>query len=433
MKELFLGRQPILNSSGKTVAYELLFRRGEINSAEVSDDTQASSHVISSAFGTLGMAAALGDCHCYINMGRELLFSDVIELLPQGKVTLELLENVRVDYDVVERCRDLSAKGYRLALDDFVYDETYEPLLSLVDVVKVDLTLQSLDEAVDTARRIRAMHPGRTLTFLAEKVERREEFELLRRSGFDLFQGYFFARPHQLSVRRVDPSAVATLKVLEIVIREGGTEEIERALKGDPVLCYNLLRLSNSVVMGTSRPLSSLRHAIALLGRQQIRRWLQLMIFAQHGGDTGRALLHLAAARGRLMEALAGNDQERKDRAFTMGILSLVDVLLDLPMVEILAQLNSDEETHLALLENRGWLGERLRLCEALDSGEENESARLAAHMGLDTLMLMKAQIEALSWANNLSCTPIATSEKEPCNMQTPVGFDQLAVSCGSK
>lgn len=410
MKELFLGRQPILDGNGKIVAFELLFRRSEINSADVSDDTQASSHVISSAFGTLGMAAALGDCHCYINMGRELLFSDSIELLPPDKVTLELLENVRIDDDVVERCRYLSAKGYRLALDDFVYDETYEPLLSMVSVVKVDLTLQGLDEAEDTVCRIRARHPGRAMTFLAEKVERREDFERLRRSGFDLFQGYFFARPHQLSIRRVDPSAVATLKVLEIVIREGYMKEIENALKGDPVLCYNLLRLANSVAMGASRPTSSLRQAIILLGRQQIRRWLQLMIFAQHGGGTGSALLHLAAARGRLMETLAGDDPERQDRAFTTGILSLVDVLIDLPMEEILTQLNANEEICLALLKRRGWLGERLRLCEALESNEGNKSARLATRMGLDAIMLMKAQIDALSWANRLSGTSIETT-----------------------
>jgi len=403
IKGLFLGRQPILDGSGKIVAFELLFRRNEINSADVLDDTQASSHVISSAFGTLGMEAALGGCQCYINVGRELLFSDVIELLPPNKVMLELLENVRVDYDVVERCKNLSAKGYRLALDDFVYDETYEPLLSLVNVVKVDLTLQSLDEAVDAICRIRARHPVKAITFLAEKVERLEEFERLRRSGFDLFQGYFFARPHQLSIRRVDPSAVATLKVLEIVVRGGDTKEIEDALKVDPVLCYNLLRLANSVVMGTSRSATSLRQAILLLGQQQIRRWLQLIIFAQNGGVTGRALLHLAASRGRLMEAMAGENQEMQDRAFTTGILSLVDVLLDHPMEDILSQLNANEEIRLALLERRGWLGERLRLCESLESGEGNESVCLAAQMGLDALMLMKIQIEALSWANSLS------------------------------
>ncbi len=409
MKELFLGRQPILDGGGKIVAFELLFRRSEINSAEVSDDTQASSHVISSAFGTLGMAAALGDCQCYINVGRELLFSDAIELLPPDKVMLELLENVRVDYDVVERCKNLSAKGYRLALDDFVYDETYEPLLSLVDVVKVDLTLQGLDEAVDTICRIRARHPCGAITFLAEKVERLEEFERLRRSGFDLFQGYFFARPHQMSIRRVDPSAVATLKVLEIVIRDGYMKEIENALKGDPVLCYNLLRLANSVAMGAIRPASSLSEAILLLGRKQIRRWLQLMIFAQHGGGTGSALLHLAAARGRLMEILAGDNKEKQDKAFTTGILSLVDVLIDLPMEEILVQLNVDEEIRWALLEGRGWLGERLRLCEALESKEGNQSACLAARMELDALMLMKAQIESMSWANSLSDVSIET------------------------
>lgn len=406
MDEIFLGRQPILDADGKIVAFELLFRGGDLDRAEVSDDTRASAHVIASAFGTLGMGLSQGNCRYYVNVGRELLLSDAIELLPPTSVTLELLESIRVDGDIVERCRQLSAKGYRLALDDFVYHESYEPLLDVVDVVKVDLTLQGLDQAEDAVRRIRADRPGRAMAFLAEKVERREDFERLRSKGFDLFQGYFFARPHQLSIRRVDPSAVAMLKVLEIVIRDGETEDIEDALKGDPMLCYNLLRLANSVAQGAGRAVASLRQAIVLLGRQQIRRWLQLLIFARReGGDSGGALLHLAAARGKLMELLAGNSGEGRDKAFTIGILSLVDILLDLPMEEIVAQVNPGDEIRQALLERKGEFGELLRLCETLEAEESSAWAVMPPGRNLDGEAMMKAQIEALSWANELSST----------------------------
>jgi len=405
MNEIFLGRQPILDRQGRIVAFELLFRNGEANRAEVSDDTQASAHVISSAFGTLGMCLTQGSCHYYVNVGRELLLSDAIELLPPEHVTLELLESVRVDGDIVERCRQLNAKGYKLALDDFVYHESYEPLLDLAHVVKVDLTLQGLDQAEELVRSNRSRRPGRGMKFLAEKVERREEFERLRGSGFDLFQGYFFARPHQLRIRRVDPSAVAMLKVLEIVIREGETGAIEEAMKADPMLCYNLLRLANSVAMGGGKTVTSIRQAIVLLGRQQIRRWLQLLIFARRGGGDsgGGALLHLAAARGQLMEILAGNAGEGREMAFTIGILSLVDSLLDLPMEEIVAQVNPGDEIRLALLERKGEFGELLRLCETLESDESSAWAVLPPGLDLSGDAMMKAQIEALAWANSLA------------------------------
>lgn len=407
MDEIFLGRQPILDGQGRIVAFELLFRNGESDRAEISDDTQASAHVISSAFGTLGMCLTQGSCHYYVNVGRELLLSDAIELLPPEHVTLELLESVRVDGDIVGRCRQLNAKGYKLALDDFVYHESYEPLLELAHVVKVDLTLQGLDQAeelVRSNRSHRSHRSGRGMKFLAEKVEQREEFERLRGSGFDLFQGYFFARPHQLSIRRVDPSAVAMLKVLEIVIRDGETAAIEEALKADPMLCYNLLRLANSVAMGGGKAVTSIRQAIVLLGRQQIRRWLQLLIFARRGGgDSGGALLHLAAARGKLMEILAGNDGDGRDMAFTIGILSLVDILLDLPMEEIIAQVNPGDEIRLALLERKGEFGELLQLCETLESEESSAWAVLPPGLNLSGDTMMKAQIEALSWANVLA------------------------------
>ncbi|MGD9786947.1 MAG: EAL and HDOD domain-containing protein [Sulfuricellaceae bacterium] len=401
MDELFLGRQPILDGEGRIVAFELLFRGSDAERAEVSDDTQASAHVIAGAFGTLGLGLAQGNCRYYVNVGRELLLSDAIELIPREHVTLELLETIRVDDAVVDRCRQLAAKGYRLALDDFVYREEWEPLLELAHVVKVDLTLQGLDRAEELAHRIRAARPGKAPLFLAEKVERREEFERLRRQGFDLFQGYFFARPHQLSTRRVDPSAVAMLKVLEIVIRDGETADIEDAIKGDPVLCYNLLRLANSVALGAGRAVASLRQAVVLLGRQQIRRWLQLLIFARRsGGDSGGALLHLAASRGKLMELLAGGDGEGRDKAFTIGILSLVDILLDLPMEEIVAQVNLGDEIRQALLERKGEFGELLRLCEILEA--EEQSPRGLLPPGTNGAAMMKAQIEALSWANGL-------------------------------
>jgi EAL and modified HD-GYP domain-containing signal transduction protein len=402
MDELFLARQPILDGEGRIAAFELLFRASDMELAEVSDDTLASAHVIASAFGTLGLGLAQGNCRYYVNVGRELLLSDAVELLPAGSVTLELLESISADGAVVDRCRQLAAKGYELALDDFVYHEDHEPLLDLARVVKVDVTLQGLDEAEDLARRIRAARPGKDMVFLAEKVERREEFERLRRGGFGLFQGYFFARPHQLSARRVDPSAVAMLKALEIVIRDGETEAIEDAIKNDPMLCCNLLRLANSVALGAGRAVNSLRQAVVLLGRQQIRRWLQLLIFARRGGGSGGALLHLAAARGKLMELLAGGGVEERDKAFTTGILSLVDVLLDLPMEEIAAQLGLGGEIRQALLERKGELGELLRLCEALEA--DDASLRAVPPQGkADGAAVMKAQLEALSWASGLT------------------------------
>jgi EAL and modified HD-GYP domain-containing signal transduction protein len=182
--------------------------------------------------------------------------------------------------------------------------------------------------------------------------------------------------------------------VLELVIREGETAEIEEAFKEDPMLCYNLLRLANSVAMGARRPVSSLRQAIVLLGRQQIHRWLQLLIFARRGGGKGSALLHLAAARGKLMELLAGGDAEARGKAFTTGILSLVDVLLELPMEEIVAQVNPGEEIRQALLARKGEFGELLALCEAMETDTAGVPAGGA--------VMLKAQVEALSWAKGL-------------------------------
>ncbi len=194
--QVYLGRQAVIDRQGNTVGYELLFRAGPGNAAEVADDIAATAEVITHAFGAFGLQAVVGDLAAFINVSRATLMSATIEALPADRVVIELLESIRVDAEVLERCRQLKAKGYRLALDDFVaYSDEYEPLLGVVDIVKVDILLLG-DEALATlVRRLRRW----PVYLLAEKVDTPRLARRCRGLGFNLFQGFFFERPVTLS------------------------------------------------------------------------------------------------------------------------------------------------------------------------------------------------------------------------------------------
>ena len=404
-KKVFLGRQPILDRDQSIVGYELLFRSADTLHANVHDFTNVDSFVISNVLSTFGIHEVLGKHKGFINVAGDLLMSDLLEILPQEKTVIEILETVKISDALLERCRELKERGFTLALDDNCYHPDYEPLYEIVDIVKIDV-LQI--PAVELKEMV-GLLSNRGLTLLAEKVETMEQYNFCHELGFDLFQGYYFARPAVLNKRKVDVSGVALLKLLELICRDAELDEIEEAFKHNPNLTYNLLRLVNSVVIGMKEKIRTLRHALVVLGMQQLKRWIQLALFASDKTSAiGNPLLETAATRGRMMEILVGKwepefvTHDYSDRAFMTGVLSLVDVLLGVPMEEILHQLNLDEEVRLALLERKGALGSLLLLAEKLENMDFIDVSQLLNKCCCDEESLVTAQLEAIDWTNCL-------------------------------
>jgi EAL and modified HD-GYP domain-containing signal transduction protein len=241
--------------------------------------------------------------------------------------------------------------------------------------------------------------------------------------GCDLFQGYFFARPTILSGRPVQPSSMMLLKLLGQVGADADTAELQETLKHAPDLTVLLLRLVNSVAFGLTRKISSVRTAITLLGRSQLHRWVQIMVFAQQSGTkvTSDPLVQTAAVRGRLMENIAqtiypGNEM-MAERAFMVGMLSLIDALFAKPMVEVIQPLNLEESLQSALLDRAGELGEMLRLVEGTEFADSDVTAALLERLPrLSLAELNQHQVEAMGWAARLG------REQEAAPSEVPEG-----------
>jgi len=404
-EEIFLGRQPILNKNEEIVAYELFFHSGGTNLGERTDTLKTSAAIIASALTQFGFEAILGRERGFVNVSEEILLSDAIELLPKDKVTLEIQTDT-IDPPVIQKCRELKEKGFSLALKGFISDESQLLLFAVIDVIKLDVKEMKgarLQEAIQLIRKW-------PIQILAERVERQEDYQTCRPLGFDLFQGYYFARPSIFARKRLDPGMVSLMKLAEKVMKDADTKEIEQIFKEAPSLSYNLLRLVNSVAIGTRQKINAISHAITMLGRQQLKRWVQLLLFTQ-GGKVGMSnpLMQTAALRGRLMELLVQSrpdlypEKGYSDLAFMTGILSLIDVLLQMPMQEVIDQLNLRDDVRQALLAREGALGLLLSLSERQEEADFKGVDRFLKQAGLKLNDLLSAQRGAIAWMNQLA------------------------------
>ena len=407
--QIFLGRQPILGREQKLFAYELFFRDGLIatdNRAEILDPTHATATVIANAFAELSTNDVLGPYRGFINVDRDILFSDLIEALPQQLVALEILESVKPTPEVLARCQQLHDLGFMLAADDVIeVNELSRPLLALADIIKVDIPNMEAGRLRAVVEQLKPF--GKKL--LAEKVETAEQLSLCQSLGFDLFQGYFFAKPTLIVGKKLNPSQLVLIRLLGLVFEDADTSAIEAAFKTEPGLTVNMLRLTNSVACGLSINVTSLRHAITILGRRQLQRWLQLLIFTTpKGGTQGvNPLLQLAATRGRVMELIAERvvprNREFADHSFMVGIMSLMPALLGMQMADILDQLPVAQRVKQALLDYAGQHGLMLRLVEATEQPDPLALEEPLSHLpAINSDFLGACLTQGLAWANGL-------------------------------
>jgi c-di-GMP-related signal transduction protein len=364
--------------------------------------------VVVRTIGSIGVTSVLGTHRGYVNIGRELLFDDIVHLMEPERFVLEILETVEFDARLLARIADLRRAGFRIALDDVC--ELSPNLLAVLphaDIVKVDFL--ETDRAQLAALAQTLHQHGKTL--IAEKVETREDFTLARDLGFDLFQGYFFARPQVLSTRRTRSSRTSLLRLLALLARDAGIVELEDELKRNPNVVMQLLRLVNSSAFGLGRPISSLREAIIATGTRQIARWAQLLLYAGAGGGgdlpwRSDPLVQLAGTRARFMELAARwihpNDEAFADAAFLTGVFSLVHVLVDSTPDATLDPLDLSPMIRDAIVERAGPMGALLRVAEA--AGEAQDAAAIASAESLDEfaaltpVVLAELNLSAAAW-----------------------------------
>lgn len=362
MRDVYVARQPIFDRQQQVYAYEVLFRNSQENRAVIDDAARATSELLSNAFVTIGLDRIVGTAPAFINLTREFFTGELPLPMASERLVLEVLEDIEIDEPLVCGVQKLVDDGFRIALDDVVFEERLRPLLPLATFVKVELPRVPRDEWGRQLEQFREYD----VTVLAEKVETQEDFDLCRQLGYDLMQGYFFSRPQMLTSREVPGGQLALLQLMGQLNRPDVTiEDIERTLRTDANLSFKLLRFINSARCGVPRRVESLHQVIQFLGLRGVRS-LVMIVSTSNLTCQRPETLRNATLRALLCEKLGRRVPGCDSSACYMaGLVSALDAVLDMPFEEIAKLLPLSEEILGAVAHRMGPIGEVVRCAES--------------------------------------------------------------------
>lgn len=393
--DVFLARQPILDKYDKLFGYELLFRDSEKNIYQGDDGDKATIAVIRNSFVNIGIDKVTGGKKAFINFTENILKSDIFEVLSPKSVIVEILEDIEPTEKVLELCRKLKALGYTIALDDFVYSNKYRELIEIADIIKVDF---QITKGTDR-RKVMEQVNSENIVFLAEKVETMEEFNEAVSLGYTYFQGYYFSKPTIISGKRISENKAVYMKLLHEISSNNFTiESIENLIKKDVSLSFKLLKLINSANYSFASEIKSMKQALALLGEKEIKKWLYLMAFRNIGEDKPEILIINSLTRARFAELIASKIGGKLSsfNAYLLGMLSMIDLLLESPLEEILQQLLIPIKVKDALNGVDNNYNKLLNLIIAYENGKWEEVSKISKELDIDENCLPNAYYEAI-------------------------------------
>jgi c-di-GMP-related signal transduction protein len=399
----YLARQPILNRARELFGYELLFRDGLQNSCDGLNLELASTSVMDTSF-LIGFEKIAAGRPMFINCPRDFLLRDYVSLFPPNLVVIEILEDVKPDQEIVEACQRLKQAGYTIALDDFVDSPGWAPLVALADFIKVDFRLTERNEQ----QAIISRFAEKKIRMVAEKVETQEEFAAGMQMGYSLFQGYFFCRPEMMQHRDLPSSKLAYLELLRAsTAPEFDIQELALKIKHEASLTFRLLRYLNSAAFSLRSEIHSVPHALSMLGERELRKWIAVVSVGVLADGKPDELMTVPLVRGRfceLLAPLAGMAGHAND-LFLMGLLSVMDAILDQPLDSVLAELPVRSEIKEALQARTGLYWQLLEIATAHERADWEKVSVLVSKTGMKEEQVSARYVSAVVWSTALRRT----------------------------
>lgn len=396
--DIFVARQPIFNRHREVVAYELLYRDSDINafSGDISSNV-ATSILLMNSYLNFGIEHLVGDKKAFVNFDEHLIMGDIPQLLNKESVVIELLEDIIPNKVFMNKVKNLKDEGFTVAIDDVVEDYKYKELIDLCNIVKVEFmgaTKQSIETLVRTWKP-----KGKLL--LAEKVETVEEFEWAKNIGFDFFQGYFFEKPALVKSKKLEDSASQYVRLMnEMNVPEPDYKHIASIIEIDVALTYKMLKLVNSNFVGNT--ISNVQHALAYLGVKAIRKWLSLAMVQNMGSIETNELIVTSMVRSHMLESIAESSNMKKhtQELTLIGVLSILDVILEKPMKELLKELPLTEDVKDTLLGKESPYSDAFNLCICYEKGEFADIKNYCENIGYDCNLLPTHYLNAVKWSD---------------------------------
>lgn len=399
--EVFVARQPILNTNKNVAYYELLFRANKENYYNQVDGDKATLDVITNSFTLIGMKNLTNGKRAFINFTEGLLLNETALLLPKDKVVIEILETVTPTARLVECCKKLKARGYQLALDDFVFKSDYEELIQLADYIKVDFLITKGEERKNIIKKVN----NSNIKFLAEKVETIEDFNEAVNLGYTYFQGYFFSKPTILSANEIPTSNLCSYELLKFFKEDTfRVDDIENVIKKNVALSYKLLKYINSATLGLRSEVKSIKQALVLMGKKELMKWISLVTIRDFSDTNSEAVMDISIVRAKFGEAIAEkiNFKSRASEIFIMEMFSNIDVLLNQPMEQALVDLPLADDIKAALLGEENIFKFINDLIFYYENGDFRMLSECSHRLNISEKDISELYTQALEWATNI-------------------------------
>jgi EAL and modified HD-GYP domain-containing signal transduction protein len=338
--DIFVARQPIFTLQKKIFGYELLFRLGLENAFPDVDGDIATSNVLSNTFFSFELKEILNDKPGLINFTKKLILQKTPLLFSQQHIIIEVLEDIEPDKEIIDALKLFKQKGFNIALDDFIYHEKFRSMMDLCQIIKFDLIATPLSTLADIVKDVQSNY---NITLLAEKVETYEEFELAKKMGFSLFQGYFFSRPEVLSKKDISPNQITKLNLInEAGRKELDFKKIEGFIKKDVSVSFKLLKFINSAYFTRPTPINTIKDAVTYLGTDELRKFINVVAVSDLSKNKPNELIRSSVIRARMCEQCGSviKTHFTTDELFTLGLFSFMDAMLDSEMEDILKRIS---------------------------------------------------------------------------------------------
>ncbi len=397
--EFLIGRQAILDRAGNTFGYELLYR--ETSSSTTSGkgtDSTATLRVIINAFINIGIDRIAKRGKLFINFTQDLLIERIFKALPPNRVVVEVLENVSAEKEVIAALKEAKMSGFLIALDDFVFLEHLEELVKLTDIVKVDF----LELGKEEIKKEIEKYKNYNVKLLAEKVETPDDYEFALKTGFHYFQGYYFQRPTIEAKKDLSPYQISIMKALRLANDPNATpEELTELINGDLYLHTKLLAFVNSPAWEFKRRIKTIKDTVRLLGMQRVREWLNMLLIAKLSDEKPQELVVLSTVRARFMWLISDKLSLDKENAYLLGMYSLMDAILEVPMERIVNEMNYlDKDVKDALLGKENRCRKALKLIELLEKGRFDLVYEKLNKINLDAPTVLNSYMESIEYAD---------------------------------
>ncbi len=400
--DIFLARQPIFDRDLQVQAYELLYRSDQDSEKSVfQDGDRATSQVIAQSMFVTNFEKLVANKRAFIHFTDALILQEIPLLFDKGRMVIEFSALHPVGPELIDAIKHLKSLGYTIALDDAGSNGSYDNLTPYADILKVDFKQANIADR----KGITNYFKGTKAKLLAKKVETREDFKEALSLGYSLFQGYFFAKPDTVKSKDIQPLSTTYLRLLKGLSQlEPSYDQLSMVVESDVAMSFKLLKLINSPAFYRRSRIQSINQALVLLGLNEFRKWVMLLMLQDVGQDKPDELLKTVLIRGRLMELIAKTYhlQAIGPECFLTGLLSLIDVMTDRDLAVVVGELSLSEKMSKALLAKEDLLGNVLGLVISYEQTDHEAMNTYCQNLKIDALELPLLYFESMEWVDML-------------------------------